>query len=341
MRQAVIAAPDRLDLVETAVPELRGDDEILVRTTASGICSGDLMTWYLEKKVGTVLGHEVVGRAVEVGADVEHIRPGDLVFIHHHAPCGHCPACAREEPVHCSQWRSSSLDPGGMAEWIRVPAVNVRGDSFAVNDLDSEQAVFIEPLGCSVKALQRVAPLVPLTGARAIVVGCGVMGLLNIAAARALGAVEVIAIEPDALRRRAALQHGAARALTPEEASQSLRRSADYVVVGPGHPDVIRQGLALVRDSGVLCLFTPTATGISTALDLGDLYFREVSLVPSYSCGPADTRLAYELLRSGRVRTEGLVTHRYPLARVQEAFATARAGGEALKVLVTFEEADS
>ena len=77
---------------------------------------------------------------------------------------------------------------------------------------------------------------------------------------------------------------------------------------------------------------------MTTALDLGELYFREVGLIPSYSCGPADTRLAYELLRTGRVSTERLVTHRFPLAKAQEAFDTARGGSDALKVLVTFEE---
>jgi L-iditol 2-dehydrogenase len=338
MRQAVITAPDRLDVVDADIPVLRSDGDILVRMVASGICSGDLMPWYLQKKVGTVLGHEVVGRAVEVGAAVEHIHRGDLVFMHHHAPCGSCAACSRGAPVHCPQWRSSSLDPGGMAEWIRVPAVNVGGDTFAVNELEPEQALFIEPLGCSVKALKRVEPLVPLNGSRGVIVGCGIMGLLDLAAARALGAAVLVAVEPDPTRRAAALRHGAAAALTPDEANDTLRRFADFVVIGPGTPDVIRGALSFVRDAGVACLFTPTPTGVTTAIDFGDLYFREISLVPSYSCGPADTRLAYDLLRSRRVRTDGLVTHRFALEKVQEAFDTARRGGEALKVLVTAEE---
>jgi L-iditol 2-dehydrogenase len=338
MRQAVIMTPDRLDLVEADVPGLRDDGEVLVRTAASGICSGDLMPWYLAKKVGTVLGHEVVGHAAEVGSAVSHIRTGDLVFLHHHAPCGSCPACARGTPVHCPDWRGSSLDPGGMAEWIRVPAGNVRGDTFAVNELAPEQAVFIEPLGCSLKALRRLTPLAPLAGARGVVVGCGIMGLLNLAAARALGVSEVLVVEPDPIRRRTALRNGAAAALTPDEAKRELQRVADFVMIGPGHSEVINQALAYVRDAGAACLFTPTPFGTTTDLDLGDLYFREISLVPSYSCGPSDTRLAYELLRSGRVRTEGLVTHRFPIAAAQEAFDTARGGGAALKVLVTFEE---
>ncbi|HKI37498.1 MAG TPA: alcohol dehydrogenase catalytic domain-containing protein [Gemmataceae bacterium] len=334
MRQALIAGPERFEVVSVPRPRLENDGELLVRTAACGICSGDLMPWYLAKKVGTVLGHEVVGRAVVVGKTVAHVRPGDLVFLHHHAPCLSCAECARGAFVHCPTWRPSKLDPGGMAEFIRVPAEIVRADAFAVNDLAPEQAVFIEPLGCSLKALKRLPGLKGLSG---VVVGCGVMGLLNLAAARALEAGRLVAVEPDSVRRGLAPAFGADETATPDEAYRELRNTADFVVIGPGHPDVIRQALAYVRPGGTALLFTPTPVGVATELDLHDLYFREVSVVPSYSCGPDDTRQAYELLRGGRVRVEQLVTHRFPLERVQEAYDTARRGGAALKVLVTFE----
>jgi L-iditol 2-dehydrogenase len=332
MRQARIVRPDRFEVVQAPVPRLQDDSEVLVRTAVCGICSGDLMAWYLEKKVGTVLGHEVAGWAEEVGPAVQHIRPGDLVFLHHHAPCLSCADCARGAFVHCRVWRSSGLDPGGMAERIRVPAVNVRNDCFAVNDLSPEQAVFIEPLGCSLKALRKVRA----EGSSVAVIGCGVMGLLNLAAARALGASRVVAVEPDAHRRRLALEFGAAASLTPEEAARDLAAAVDVAIIGPGHPDVIRQSLSYVRPSGTAILFTPTPTGVTTALDLGELYFREISLVPSYSCGPDDTRAAYELLRTSKVGTGPLITHRFTLPEIQQAYDTARRGGPALKVLVTF-----
>lgn len=334
MRQALITGPTRFEVVPAAAPRLRDGGEILVRTAACGICSGDLMPWYLEKKVGTVLGHEVVGWAEEVGRDVTHVRPGDLVFVHHHAPCLECADCRRGRHVHCRTWRGSRLDPGGMAERIRVPAAIVRNDAFAVNDLTPEQALFIEPLGCSVKALSRV----PAGAGAAVLVGCGVMGLLNLMAARAAGVRRLAAVEPDVHRRKLARSFGADVALTPDEAVRELAQFGDFVLVGPGHPDVIRQALAYVRPGGTALLFTPTPTAAVTPLDLGELYFREVSLVPSYSCGPEDTRQAYELIRTGRVRPEALVTHRFPLAAVQQAYDTARGGGEALKVVVTFPE---
>jgi L-iditol 2-dehydrogenase len=339
MRVAVIVAPERLEVRSVSRPRLQADDEVVVRTLASGICSGDLMPWYLARKVGTVLGHEVVGQAVEVGAAVEGIAPGDLVFMHHHAPCGVCADCLRHAPIHCSTWKHSSLDPGGMAEWIRVPGDNVRGDTFAINELHPEQGVFIEPLGCCVKAFRRSAE--SLTGLRVVVVGCGVMGLLNVLLARAWDASDVQAVEPDPNRRALAQQCGATRALEPEEAAGELKHAADLVIVGPGSPAVIQQALGYVRPAGTLCLFTPTATGVLTPLDLGDLYFREVRLIPSYSCGPDDTLKAYQLLLTGRIDPRPLVTHRFPLEQAQEAFDTARrgrdeAGRPAVKVLVTF-----
>jgi L-iditol 2-dehydrogenase len=342
MLQAVIVAADRFEVRDAPRPALLADDELLLRTAACGICSGDLMPWYLAKKVGTVLGHEVVGRAVEVGRAVGHIRADDLVFPHHHAPCLCCPECTRGAFVHCPTWKKSALDPGGMAEWVRVPGPISAADCFAVNDLTPEQALFIEPLACCVKAFERlggarVAHQAGRSGANVAVVGCGVMGLLNLQVARALGAAQLLAVEPDPHRAAAARALGAL-ALSPDEARERLRHRADLVIVGPGSPEVIRQALAYARPGGAVSLFTPTATGVETSLDLGELYFREVSLVPSYSCGPADTRSAYELLRSGRVDPLPLITHRFALADVQQAYDTARGGGPAFKVIVSFGE---
>jgi L-iditol 2-dehydrogenase len=164
------------------------------------------------------------------------------------------------------------------------------------------------------------------------------MGLLNLAAAHALGAGRLAAGEPDAGRQARARDFGAAQVFTPAEAGPALRHTADFVVIGPGQPEAIKQALDYVRPGGTAVLFTPTPAGVTTDLDLAELYFREVSLVPSYSCGPEETRQAHELLRQGRVRPDSLITHRFPLDRLQEAYDTARGGGPALKVLITFPE---
>lgn len=339
MRQAVIRSATAFEVIAVSKPTLQSQDELLLRTAACGICSGDLMGWYLERKVNTVLGHEVVGYADEVGSGLPHLQRGQLVFVHHHAPCMACRFCRTGDHVHCETWRKSRLDPGGMAEYIRVPAVNAREDAFAIDDLMPEVGAFIEPLACSVKALARLGERPRQHG---VIVGCGVMGLLNIAAARASGTELVWAVEPDPLRREFAREFGADAVFTPGELGRRVGSSAfegaDYVIVGPGSPGVIVESLAYVRNGGIVVLFTPTSSDARTALDFCDLYFREVSLVPSYSCGPADTRRAYELLRTGVVNVSPLVTHRFRIDQIQQAYETAKRGGPALKVLVVFED---
>jgi threonine dehydrogenase-like Zn-dependent dehydrogenase len=165
--------------------------------------------------------------------------------------------------------------------------------------------------------------------------------MLNLGIARTFGAQRLVAVEPDPVRRELAMRFGATEIMTPEEARTRLPDTVDFVVIGPGDPDVIRTALTYVRPGGTAMLFTPTPTGVLTPLDLGELYFREISLIPSYSCGPLGTRQAYDLLKAGNFRVEELVTHRFPLENVQEAFDTARRGGAALKVLVTFPETAS
>jgi L-iditol 2-dehydrogenase len=337
MKQAVIRSPTTFAVETVSRPTLTSPDEFLIRTAASGICSGDLMEWYLQKKVGTVLGHEVAGYVTQVGKNVTHVREGDLVFVHHHAPCMSCRACWHRQYVQCETWKRSKIDPGGMAEFIRVPAENARHDSFEIGDLTPEIGLFIEPLACSVKALSLIQPAECDLG---VVIGCGIMGLLNIQVAKAMGTREVWAVEPVPVRQEKARAVGADRVLTPDELAEWISSDdfdgADYVVVGPGFPAVIQQSTRVVRGGGAVILFTPTPAGERTQLDLGDLYFREVRLLPSYSCGPTDTRRAYDLLRTGRVNPSPIVTHRFSLDEVQIAYNTAKAGGAALKVIVEF-----
>jgi L-iditol 2-dehydrogenase len=337
MKQAVITSPTSFEVQTVSRPTLQSPDEVILRTATSGICSGDLMEWYLAKKVGTVLGHEIVGYADEVGSDVTHIEKGQLVFVHHHAPCMACRNCLLRDFVQCETWRKTFIDPGGMAEYVRVPAENCLHDTFDISDLTPDQGVFIEPLACSVKSLQMVDHREADLG---IVIGCGIMGLLNIQTAKALGTKEVWAVEPNEFRRRKALEVGASQALSPEEMVDRTKsksfEGADYVVVGPGFPSVIEQATTYVRGGGSVLLFTPTASGVKTSLDLGDLYFREIKLLPSYSCGPTDTRRAYELLRTGRVDPSPIITHRFVLEEIQEAYNTAKQGGSGLKVLIDF-----
>jgi L-iditol 2-dehydrogenase len=340
MKAVRIEADGSVSVVEAPVPAI-GRGEALMRTRASGICGSDLIDWYVAKKAGQVIGHEVAGEIVEVGAGVTSFSAGDRVAPHHHAPCLECDECRVGRFVHCATWRSSRLEPGGMAEYVRIPAGNLARDTLKIPEaLAFEEASFIEPLATVVKAFRRGRFE---AGQSLLVVGLGTVGHLAVRLARARGASRIAGADRVAFRIARAKESGAGEAfdVDRETIAEGARRLSDgkgfdFVFVGPGKSGVVRSAFDAVAPGGTLLLFTMTPPGEEVALPGHDLYFREVSLVPSYSCGPDDTREALLLLASRRVAVADLVTHRFPLDDAPEAFARARDPHGSLKVVVTF-----
>jgi L-iditol 2-dehydrogenase len=315
--------------------------EILVRTRACGICSGDVMGWYMRRKAPLVFGHEPAGEIAAVGPAVDGFRAGDRVFVHHHAPCFACALCRRGEFVQCAQWRAGRLVPGGMAEYFVVPRANVRGDTLHLPETVSfADASLVEPLACTVKSLRRAGVR---GGERVVVVGLGVMGQLHVILARHAGARQVIGLDRVAFRLARARVLGADAVVHVDEqdpvaAVRELTGGAlaDAVVVGPGSIEAMQLGLGLAGRGASVVLFTASRPEDRLAVQPYDLYFREIRLVPSYSCGPNDTRDALDLVARGVVSAEQVVTHRFPLAEVAAAYRTAADASCALKTIVTF-----
>ncbi len=340
MKAVRIEEDGAVSIVEVPVPRI-GPGEALLRTRVVGICGSDLIDWYVRKKAGTVIGHEVAGEVAAVGAGAEAFRPGDRLVPHHHAPCLSCGACRAGRYVHCAEWRSSRLDPGGMAEFVRVPAGNLARDTQRIPAaLSDEEASFTEPLATVVKAFRRGGFE---SGQSLIVIGLGSAGQLAARLGRALGASRIVGADRVASRIALAKESAADEAfdVDRETIADGARRLSggagfDFVFVGPGKGGVVRSAAEAAAPGGTVLLFTMTPPREEVSLPLHDLYFREVRLVPSYSCGPDDTREALALISSGRVAVADLVTHRYPIERAPEAFARARDPNGSIKVLVTF-----
>ncbi|MFN8123973.1 MAG: alcohol dehydrogenase catalytic domain-containing protein [Thermoleophilia bacterium] len=330
MRAAMYHGEGRVEIVELPVPAI-GPGELLVRVAACGICGSDLMTWYQDPRAPLVLGHEPVG-VVEAAGEGAPFAPGDRVFVHHHVPCMTCARCRAGLHTLCDTFRATRIDPGGLAELIRVPAENARLDVLAVPEgMDDVTATFIEPLGCILRG-QRAAGVGP--GTRVAVVGAGSMGLLEIMAARALGAPAVVAVEPQEHRAAMARDAGALVPGGVDAARQALGGDgAEVVFVTTTSAAAIDAGLRLAAPGGTVQLFAPPRPGTPVPVDLGAVWFREVSITSTYSAGPFDTREALELLASGAVDAAPMVTHRVPLAEAGEALRLARSG-EAVKVVV-------
>jgi L-iditol 2-dehydrogenase len=301
-----------LSVVELPVPRI-GPGDALMRTRAAGICGSDLLDWYVRRKTGTILGHEVAGEIIEVGGTIEGFAPGDRVVPHHHAACGECAECRSGRAVHCREWRASALDPGGMAEFVRVPAANLARDTLKVpSTVSDEEATFVEPLATVVKAFGRggFAPTQSF-----LAVGLGTTGQLAIRLARSGGALRVAGADRVASRLDLARASGATEVfdVSREPLEKFVGDPFDFVFVGPGKAAVIESALAAVAPGGTLLAFTMASPEERLTLSPHDLYFREVRIVPSYSAGPPEMREALAILAARRVGVADLVTHRFPI----------------------------
>lgn len=339
MRVARLYAWGDVRIESEPVPSI-GAGEALVRIEACGVCGSDALTWYVERKAPVVLGHEPAGTIVAVGDGVENLRPGDRVFVHHHAPCAACEECRRGLWSNCATWRSTQLVPGGFAEYARVPRVNVERDTLLLPDgMSFDVATFIEPLACCIRAVQRQGAL--QVGDAVLIIGLGSMGLLMTQLARVLGAGAVFGSDFVAERRERATGLGTDGVFDPgagdvsalvRDATQG--RGADVVVVCPGDAGAVSAGIDAAAPGGRVVCFTPLPQGRLLPLDAHRMYFREVTLAQSYSCGPDETRQALALLRDGRLDVETLVTHRAGLEGVADALERARSKSAGVKSII-------
>lgn len=330
-----------IKIEEMEIPGI-ADDEMLVKVKACGICSSDTMEWYVKKKAPVVIGHELSGVVVEVGRNVDEFKPGDRVFIHHHAPCMKCRYCERGNFVMCETWRRSKIIPGGIAEYVKVPNVNLRNDTLKLpSDVSFEDGALIEPVACSVKAFKKAGIR---RGDFAVVLGLGFMGQVNVKLAKFYGAEMVIGVDKVKYRLDRAIENGADYVIdfVNEDVSEKVARitdgyMADIVIVGPGTVEAINSGLNLVAKGGKLILFTPTPDSAKIEIKPYEIYFNEISIIPSYSAGPDDTREALRLISDGIIKAQDFVTHRFKIEDTLEAFKLTANAGDSLKCMIIFD----
>jgi L-iditol 2-dehydrogenase len=324
-------------LEEMPTPQI-GPGELLVKVIASGICGSDVMEWYRIKKAPLVLGHEITGQIVKVGEGVERYQVGDRVFVSHHIPCNTCRYCLNGQHTVCETLHTTNYDPGGFAEYLRVPRLNVdRGVFLLPDEVSYEEGAFIEPLACVVRG-QRVAGLQP--GQTVLVLGSGISGLLHVALARALGAGRIVATDINEYRLTAAQRFGAEVVIRAEEdVPARLRqvnegRLADLVIVCTGAFPAFLQALQSVDRGGTVLFFAPTEPGVDLPVPVNDFWRNGITLMPSYGNSPLDAVVAIELIRARRVPVREMITHRLSLAETGLGFQLVAEAGESIKVII-------
>ncbi|MEV5238280.1 Zn-dependent alcohol dehydrogenase [Streptomyces cinnamoneus] len=346
---------DLLDVLDDVEAVGFGPGKVRLRVRAAGLCHSDLsaMSGVLPQPAPFVPGHEGAGDVVEVGEGVTHVAPGDRVLVCWLPACGSCPSCRRGQSQLCLAGFMNSGTPnfrhratdvfgfagtGAFAEELVVDA----GCAVPVpDDVPYEVAAL---LGCGVTTglgaalnTARVA-----AGSSVAVIGCGGVGISVVQGARVAGAAQILAVDPVEGRREAALRFGATEAVAPEgldgtKARLTGNEGFDYVFEVVGKSATARTAYEATRRGGTLCVVGAGAMDDHFQLNMFELFFDEKRILPSLY-GGGDVLRSYEraiaLWRAGRIDLEGLITHRVPLARINDAVEQMRTG-EALRTWIT------
>lgn len=344
MKVAKFYSLNDIRIEDIPIPEINAYD-VLIKTKACGICSGDAMPWYIEKKAPLVLGHEPVGEIVKLGSSLHHSNTpffvGDRVFVHHHAPCLNCKHCNHGNYVQCNTWRNSKIVPGGVSEYILIPETNLKNDTLQLpENISYEDGTLIEPTACVVKSLKRACIK---KGDTILIIGLGVMGQMHVLLARDFGAEKIIGADMIPFRLHKALEFGADHVIdvSKEDIIGSLKSitdgfMADIVIVGPNSAIAMKQGIEAVAPGGTVVFFTPAKPDEMLTIDPNYIYFRDIKIVTSYSCGPDDTKKALNFISKGSISSRKLVTHRFTIDETERAYRLTAEAKDSLKCLIVF-----
>src|SRR5271167_2133551 len=334
-----VQAAKGLEVVAVAVPTI-GPTDVLVRVSAASICGTDLHIYGWGRwsqgriKPPVTLGHEFCGVVERVGEEVTAVRAGDFVSAEMHVNCGHCHQCRLGEAHICQNLKIIGIDQdGAFAEFVKIPASNIWKLDAAIPE---RYGAILDPLGNAVHTVLAG----PIAGQTVLVTGCGPIGLMAIAVAKACGSSTVFATETNAQRRAMAVQMGADVAINPaaEDAvarilAETNGTGVDALLEMSGNPTAIQQGFKALRAGGRASLLgIPTE---NVPLDLvNDVIFKGATVQGIYGRRMYGTWVQMTaLLKAGRLNLEPLFGEREPLEKFEGAFAMLQ-GGLAGKILL-------
>jgi L-iditol 2-dehydrogenase len=323
VRAAVAYNGEMIRIEELSLPA-PAPGEMVVRVRACGLCGSDLAKMFQQKLTApTVLGHEIAGEVVRVGAAVSPFQVGDRVVVAHHVPCFGCHYCRHGNHSMCRSFKQSHLIPGGFAEEVLVPAEHVKLTTLRLPEqLSFETASFTEPLACCLRSMRRWN-LQPADVV--LIVGLGPMGLLTAQLVQASGGL-VLGMDLDE-QRLAFAKHLGVDAIGPATSGEEVTRlvhdltqgrGCDVVVLTAGHGGTVQEACQWVRDGGSITLFGNMALQRPAQLDPNLLYYREITVAGSYSPSPLELVHALHLIASHTVKVDRLITHRLPLEELPQ-----------------------
>ena len=284
----------------------------IVKVLGCGLCGSDIVKFVHKiSKNGTVLGHEIVAEIVEIDSDTD-FKIGDEIVTSHHIPCGECVYCKHGNVSMCEHFKSTNIRPGGFSEYVYLSEEHLKNVAhLKPENLSDIEASFYEPLGCIVRAVKRASLL---QGDKALVVGLGSIGILTAQALKAYG-YDVLGC--DLLKERIELLKSfGIEACDVRELDDDYK--ADGIFMTSGADKAIGTALKYVRNGGKILVFSSTPSDLS-AYPNNEIYYRELTIMGSYSPAPVDLKDSLALLKDGKVKVKGISTV-YNLDDIQKAF---------------------
>ena len=284
----------------------------IVKVLGCGLCGSDIVKFVHKiSKDGTVLGHEIVAEIVDIDSDTD-FKIGDEIVTSHHIPCGECVYCKHGNVSMCEHFKSTNIRPGGFSEYVYLSEEHLKNVAhLKPENLSDIEASFYEPLGCIVRAVKRANLL---KGDKALVVGLGSIGILTAQALKAYG-YDVLGC--DLLKERIELLKSfGIDAIDVRELVDDYK--ADGIFMTSGADKAIGTALKYVRNGGKILVFSSTPSDLS-AYPNNEIYYRELTVMGSYSPAPVDLKDSLVLLKDGKVKVKGISTV-YNLNDIQKAF---------------------
>src|SRR5437879_1313843 len=348
MRAGVYREKGIVRCEEVPVPEVV-EGEVLIKVDACGICGTDIKKIYhAYVPAPQILGHEVAGRIVATGRGVTKWKLDDRVMSFHHIPCEKCFYCERRLFSQCKQYKTTGLtagftpNGGGFAEYVKAMPWVVESGIIALPDnVSFEEATFLEPINTILKAVQKARVT---EGETVLLAGCGPIGLQLLMVTKLVGA-RIYSSDPMPERRAKSLALGAIESFDPtngklveEVKTRTEGRGADAVLVAVAHPAVVEEALAATRPGGRVLLFAANDPVTRIGFPASAVGIDEKEILGSYRAAVDIQEEAAALVLQKKLPVMEIVTHRFPLARIQEGLElAANPTSESLKVLITHE----
>ncbi|MCP4396421.1 MAG: alcohol dehydrogenase catalytic domain-containing protein [bacterium] len=334
MKAAVFEAPGELKLTTAPIPEIKRNDDVLLKVEAASICGTDMHILHvppgMPANIGTILGHEYIGEIIELGRDVKNFNVGDRVVLDPNINCGSCYYCSIGHTNMCENVTVLGIFiDGGFAEYNVAPAKAL----FKISkDVPTEVAIFAEPLACVVNAMHKIQLDV---GESALVLGAGPIGLYFTQLLKASGAGKIFVAEISEMRAKCAYESGATRVIDPtkeslEEIVQS--ETIDGVDVSIDAVGVlIDEALTCTRRGGRILLFGQNSQARQEICQ-NDITRKDLTVIGNY-ISQNQFPATVKILERGILPLEKLVTHKLPLERIGEGIEAMKKG-EAIETII-------